>query len=170
MLLSSYLTTALSSRKLVRRSKDSNRPLWGRFCSELTAEQEVIKEGADTVILLQCNSDHSKPQVRSALKAERVTEWLECFQVKLTQRDEQKAERIATNLLKQQEREEAQLEKTSNNSPEGSKGKADKALGKARGEEQDSGNGNSGGSGNSGNGNSGGGGGNSGGGGGNPNK
>ena len=42
------------------------------------------------------------------------------------------------------------MEKTSNNSPEGSKGKADKALGKARGEEQDSGNGNSGGSGNSG--------------------
>ena len=88
MLLSSYLTTALSSRKLVRRSKDNNRPIWGRFCSELTVEQEVIEEGADTVILLQRNSDHSKPEVRSALKAERVTERLECFQVKLAQRDE----------------------------------------------------------------------------------
>ncbi|MDE0824980.1 MAG: hypothetical protein OSB07_13565 [Dehalococcoidia bacterium] len=61
-----------------------------------------------------------------------MTERLERFQVKLAQRDEQKAERIATNLLKQQERQEARLEKTSNNSPEGSKGRADKALGKAR--------------------------------------
>lgn len=147
----------------------------GTEASGLVVEQEVIEEGSDAVILLRCNSDHSKPEVRSALKAERITERLARFEAKLADRDAAKAERIASRLADHEARQEARLERTANNASGKGKDNANKALGKARGENQGQGGGNSGksgtgnsGRGNSGGGNSGGGGGNSGG-GGNPN-
>ncbi len=105
---------------------------------QLTTVTEDIEDGTDVVLLVQCTDADAEPKVRGMQKADRVTERLERLEAKLAEKDEERAEKVAERIQEKEQRREERLEKTAANAPQGQKDKADRALGKAKGEIEES--------------------------------
>ncbi len=102
--------------------------------TDLTVEQEQVEEGTDVVLLTQCTGQGATPQVRSIQKADRVIQRLERLQAKFEDSKPELAAKFADLQEKKQERQEARLQRMAEKAPPEARGKAEKALRKAKGE------------------------------------
>lgn len=105
---------------------------------QITTVTEEIEDGTDAVLLVQCTDANAEPKVLGMQKADRVAERLERLEAKLAEEDAERAEKVAERLQEKEQRREERLEKTSANAPLEQKDKADRALGKAKGEIEES--------------------------------
>ena len=69
-------------------------------------------------------------------KSEKITEWLERIKEKLGERDATRIAKLDELTEKRKVREESRLERTVSNAPQEARQKAEKALRKAKGEEE----------------------------------
>ena len=100
--------------------------------TDLGVEQEDIEAGTDAILLTQCSGPGAKAEIRSIQRADRIAERLERMAARVLERDESRAAKIADLQQRREEREQARLERTSNNASPESRGKVDKARGKGR--------------------------------------
>ena len=102
--------------------------------SDLEVETETVEPGTDAILLVQCSGPGAQAEVRSIQRADRIAERLERLQAKFED-DPEKAAKFADLQQRREEREQARLERTSNNAPASAKGNVDKARGKGQTEE-----------------------------------
>ncbi|MBI4202684.1 MAG: hypothetical protein HY532_06210 [Chloroflexi bacterium] len=99
-------------------------------------EHEEVEEGTDVVLLVECSGPGATAQVKSILKADRVTQRLERLEAKFED-DPEKAARFAELKQDQLERTEARLTKTEDNAPASVRGNVEKAKGKGQAQTQE---------------------------------
>ena len=94
---------------------------------------DQIEDGTDAVLLTKCSGPGAKAEIRNIQRADKIAERLERLQAKFAD-DPEKAAKLDALVQKQQDKLEARLAKTTEKAPPGVKDKANKALGKAKGE------------------------------------
>ena len=94
---------------------------------------DPIEDGTDAVLLTQCSGPGAKAEIRGIQRADKIAERMERFQAKFAD-DPEKAAKFAELAQKQQDKLEDRLARTAEKGPPGAKEKAQKALGKAKGE------------------------------------
>ncbi len=100
-------------------------------------DADIVEEGEDVVLLTECAGPGATPKVRALRKAAKVTQRLERMRARIEERfgdDPAKLARFESLIQKRQEKLEARLERVANRAPSKFKTRAEKALGKARGE------------------------------------
>ena len=102
--------------------------------SDLVVGPETVEAGTDAILLVQCSGAGATAELRSIQRADRIAERLERLQAKFADNPE-KAAKFEELQQRRDEREQARLEKTSNNAPASAKGKVDKARGKGQTQE-----------------------------------
>lgn len=116
-------------------------PVEGPTPPELAIEQEQVEAGTDVVLLTQCTDPQATPMVRSIQNADRVVQRLERLQAKFEERKSELAAKLADLQQQRQERQEARLQQMADKAPPEARDKAEKALRKARGEDEEASNG-----------------------------
>ena len=108
---------------------------------ELAEGTEGLEDGSDIILISRGKgglpaTDDTEMEISGLQKSEKITEWLERIKEKLGERDATRIAKLDELTEKRKVREESRLERTVSNAPQEARQKAEKALRKAKGEEE----------------------------------
>ena len=101
--------------------------------AEPIVEQEIVEEGGEAVLLVQCEGPEGTPTVRSLQRVDRIAERMAALQARAEAREAHRNEKLDELQQRWDERHQDRLDNTLNNAPPGAKEKVKAARDRVTG-------------------------------------